>query len=244
MQTVSNNPRTSGSICRNSVTASPTTSILLPLRNILNSNFKSLILISGQVSSNSSSLSSMWPVMRMFSSLEYFLSPALFSKRSSSLVYQSRLQHRRVCSFGLSAAMTIDSSRLPAVANNNRPCRGATVATPRRYNNNNINEQINVTQSKTSRARNRVKTCNKCEQYRSKLVCSVTTRKQLSVQARSETLKLGDEVTFGGRLFHNCAATSLRPEKHDRRRNRGMMSSAVDAERSESVQARRHVALL
>lgn len=29
MQTVSNNPRTSGSICRNSVTASPTTSILL-----------------------------------------------------------------------------------------------------------------------------------------------------------------------------------------------------------------------
>ena len=96
----------------------------------------------------------------------------------------------------------------------------------------------------TSRARNRVKTCNKCEQYRSKLVCSVTTRKQLSVQARSETLKLGDEVTFGGILFHNCAATSLRPEKHDRRRNRGMMSSAVDAERSESVQARRHVALL
>ena len=87
MQTVSNNPRTSGSICRNSVTASPTTSILLPLRNILNSNFKSLILISGWVSSNSSSLSSMWPVMRMFSSLEYFLSPALFSKRSSSLVY-------------------------------------------------------------------------------------------------------------------------------------------------------------
>jgi len=65
------------------------------------------------------------------------------------------------------------------------------------------------------------------------LVNSVASRKQLSSQERLETFKLDDDVTLDGRLFHTFAATTgkARPPMVSRR-TRGIMSSAVDAERS------------
>jgi len=69
------------------------------------------------------------------------------------------------------------------------------------------------------------------------LVNSVASRKQLGFQARLsnfQTFKLDDDVALDGRLFHTFAAMHDRESKttDDSRRTRGIMSSAVDAERS------------